>query len=491
MKKKRLPGKKPSASNDASTIALPNAFAAAFMSPDTLKAWDQHHVWHPFTPMSEYADGDEAVVVERGEGVRLQDVDGNWYYDGVSSVWLNVHGHNVPALNEAITEQLGKVAHSTLLGQGNVPATRLAKRLADASPDGGLQHVFYSDSGATAVEIALKTAIQFWANHGREEKRQVMGFTHNYHGDTLGAMTVAPDETFHWPFLHLLPERPRAPYPYAYRCPFDTDTASGCRDAALEETGRLLDEHADQLAALIVEPVEGAGGMIPAPEGFLAGLRALCDEHDVLLIVDEVATGFGRTGPLFACDSEGVTPDLMCLGKGLTGGYLPVAATLATGDVYDAFLGERDNALYHGHSYTGNQLGCAVALRSLDLLEDLLPTLPDKIALIEERLAPLAEHPFGGDVRQRGFMCGLELVADRDTKARFPWKAQPGYAVSEAARDHGLLLRPIGSTVIFMPPLASTEEELHAMLDRLEAAFDDARPALRTLAEDALAGTVA
>ena len=458
-------------------------------SPDTLKQWDRHHVWHPFTPMSEYAGGDP-VVIEHGEGMRLQDVDGNWYYDGVSSVWLNVHGHNVEALNEALQEQMGQVAHSTLLGQGNVPATRLAKRLVDQSPD-GLEHVFYSDSGATAVEIALKAAIQFWANRGRAEKNQVMGFTHNYHGDTLGAMTVSPDETFHWPFLHMLPERPRAPYPYAYRCPFDTESKEACRDAALEETERLVEEHAETLAAVIVEPVEGAGGMIPAPEGFLAELRALCDRHDVLLIVDEVATGFGRTGPLFACEPEGVTPDLMCLGKGLTGGYLPVAATLATGRVYEAFLGDRENALYHGHSYTGNPLGCAVALRSLDLLEDLLPDLPAKIELISDRLAALRAHPFVGDVRQRGFMCGLELVADRATKARFPWKAQPGYDVADAAREHGLLIRPIGSTVIFMPPLAATHDELHAMLDRLEAAFADAQPALESLADEALADKTA
>ena len=448
-------------------------------SPEELETWDKEYVWHPFTPMGEYEKG-TPVVIERGEGVRLQDTRGRWYYDGVSSVWLNVHGHNVPALNQAVRDQLDRVAHSTLLGQGNVPSTRLARRLVGVAPE-GLSRVFYSDSGATAVEIALKMAIQYWANQGRSEKSYVLGFTHNYHGDTVGAMSVAPDEVFHWPFLHMMPDHPRAPYPYVYRCPFGSESTEECLAGALNEAERRLQEHASELAAVIVEPVEGAGGMIPAPRGFLQGLRALCDEYDVLLIVDEVATGFGRTGPLFACDAEGVTPDIMCLGKGLTGGYLPVAATLSTGRIYRAFLGERRKALYHGHSYTGNQLGCAVALASLNLLEELLPSLPAKIEFIAKRLKSFRDLPFVGDVRQRGFMCGLELVADKASRQRFSWESQPGYKVTEAARERGLLLRPIGSVVIFMPPLASTEAELGEMLDMLYDAFEEARPALEVL----------
>ena len=448
------------------------------LPPEKLEAWDKDYVWHPFTPMGDYETGDP-VVVQRGEGVRLQDVHGDWYYDGVSSIWLNVHGHRVPALNQAIREQLDEIAHSTLLGQGNVPATVLARRLVKAAPE-GLSRVFYSDSGATAVEVALKTAIQYWANQGRSGKRYVLGFTHNYHGDTIGAMGVAPDEVFHWPFMDMLPDHPRAPYPYVYRCPFGSETPEECLSSVLGEVERTLREHAHELAAVIVEPVEGAGGIIPAPEGFLAGLRALCDAHDVLLIVDEVATGFGRTGPLFACEAEDVTPDLLCLGKGLTGGYLPVAATLSTDAVYRAFLGDRSKALYHGHSYTGNQLGCAVALRSLDLLVDeQLPTLPDKIDLISERLEAFADLPFVGDVRQRGFMCGLELVTDKSTREPFDADVRAGYVVTDAAREHGLLLRPIGNVVIFMPPLASTPDELSEMLDMLYAGFEDAVPALQ------------
>ena len=431
--------------------------------------------------MGDYRDSDP-VVIERGEGVRLQDVRGRWYYDGVSSIWLNVHGHNIPALNKAVREQLDRVAHSTLLGQGGVPATVLARRLVDVAPE-PLSHVFYSDSGATAVEIALKMAIQYWANTGRKDKRYVLGFTNNYHGDTIGAMTVAPDELFHWPFMHLLPEQPRAPYPYTYRCPFDTDSPEACRDACLAETDAILGEHADQLAAVIVEPVEGAGGIIPAPNGFLPGLRELCDAHNVLLIVDEVATGFGKTGRMFACDAETVEPDILCLGKGLTGGYLPVAATLATDGIYDAFLGERRKALYHGHSYTGNALGCAAALASLDLLmEDVMPELPSRIKRIQDGLKELSDHPFVGDVRQSGFMCGIELVADRAAKTAFPYEERAGYIVADAARERGLLIRPIGNVVIFMPPLASHPEELDDMLSILAASFDDAEDALRRAA---------
>lgn len=447
-------------------------------SPEEIKRWDEEHVWHPFTPMDDYLEGDP-VVIERGEGVRLRDVDGNWYYDGVSSVWLNVHGHRSPRLDRAVRDQLGRIAHSTLLGQGNVPSAKLARRLAEVSPE-GLEKVFFSDSGATAVEIALKMAIQFWANRGRGEKKYVLGFTNNYHGDTIGAMGVAPDETYHWPFTHLLPDHPRAPYPYPFRCPFETNDPAACLEACLAELDRMLEEQADRLAGLIVEPVEGAGGMVVPPEGFLRALRERADAHDLLLIADEVATGFGRTGPWFACDAEGVVPDVMCLGKGITGGYAPVAATLATDRIYDAFRGERRRALFHGHSYTGNQIGCAAALASIDLLEERIPELDPKIDRIADRLAGFGELPFVGDVRQKGFMCGIELVADRDgrSKTRFPDGARPGYAVSDEARERGMLIRPIGHTVIFMPPLASGKEDLNDMLDILAASLEAAAPEL-------------
>jgi adenosylmethionine-8-amino-7-oxononanoate aminotransferase len=388
---------------------------------------------------------------------------------------LNVHGHAHPGLNAAIAEQLEHIAHSTMLGQANVPATVLARRLVEIAPE-GLERVFFSDSGATAVEIALKIAIQYWANQDRPAKRHVLGFTNNYHGDTMGAMAVAPDPIFHWAFLDLLPEQPRAPYPYWYHAPNSITNDSQCMSYSLDAVREILAERGHEIAAVIIEPVEGAGGICPAPEGYLAALRQLCDEYEALMIVDEVATGFGKTGAMFASGAESITPDLLCLGKGLTAGYLPVAATLATARVFEPFLGERRHTLYHGHSFTGNQLGCAVALANLDLMPAVMAGLPPKIARIRERLATLRGRPGIGDVRGRGFMNGIELAADPPSRTPFPADLRAGYRVTDAARERGLLVRPIGNVVIFMPPLASTLEELDAMLDILLEAFEASTP---------------
>ncbi|MCL8209446.1 MAG: adenosylmethionine--8-amino-7-oxononanoate transaminase [Actinomycetia bacterium] len=432
--------------------------------------------------MKDYVARDP-VIIAAADGVRLQDIDGRWYYDGVASIWLNVHGHRVPAIDHAIRAQLERMAHVTLLGQGHVPAAELAHRLTSWLPR-PLRRVFFSDSGAAAVEVALKMAVQYWANQG-VERPKVLGFTTNYHGDTLGAMAVAPDPTFHWPFLSYLPPNPRAPFPYCYRCPIGKRWPA-CRLACLEAVEAELARHRTELAAVIIEPVQGAGGIIPAPPGYLRALRALCDRYGVLLIVDEVATGFGRTGRMWAIDHDGVVPDILCLGKGLTAGYLPLSATVATDDVYAAFwadVGDK-KALYHGHSYAGNPLAAAAALANLELFatSSLLADLPAKSAQVAARLAPLADHPYVGDVRQQGLMVGIELVADRATKRPFPYAVQAGYRVADAARERGLLIRPIGNVVIFMPPLASTPADLDAMTARLCDAFTAATPALADLA---------
>ncbi len=447
---------------------------------DRLLALDLEHVWHPYTQMRDYARRDP-VIIWRGEGRRLQDVDGRWYWDGVSSIWLNVHGHNVPELNRAIEEQLQRIAHATLLGQANVPAILLAERLVRIAPP-GLRKVFYSDNGSGAVEAALKMAVQYWYQSGRPEKHRVLSFVGGYHGDTLGAVAVAPVPAFHEPFYPLLRDPIQAPYPDRYDCP---GCRGPCRLECLNRLEELLRSHAHELAAVFVEPlVQGVGGIRVMPDGYLRALRELCTRYEVLLVADEVATGFGRTGRMFACDHEGISPDLMAVGKGITGGYLPLAATLATDRIYEAFLGEyaERKAFFHGHSYTGNPLGCAVALANLDLLEALLPQLPARERLIAHELERFRQLPFVGQVRQKGFMVGIELVGDPQRREPFPWEARAGWLVAWRARELGLLIRPYAHVVIFMPPLASTEAELQEMLALLYEAHQRAIPDLERAA---------
>jgi len=452
------------------------------MDRDRLRSLDLAHVWHPYTQMQDLAD-DDFPIIERAEGRRLSDVDGRAYWDGVASIWLNVHGHRVPHIDAAIQAQLGKVAHSTLLGQGNVPSIELAARLARLAPE-GLERVFYSDNGSTAVEGALKIALQAWHLRGRPQKNRILSFEGGYHGDTLGCVAAAYVPAFHAAFRGALPQPTEPlPWPDTYRGVTDadgrplTDPEAVCA-ATLEAVDARLRIEGPRTAAVIVEPmVQGVGGIRVMPSGFLRGLRDLCTEHEVLLVADEVATGFGRTGRAFACDHEQVTPDLMAVGKGITGGYLPLAATLATEGLYETFLGphEEGRQLFHGHSYTGNQLGCAAALASLDLLEPMLPGLPARGRRIAERLAASAEEPFVGDVRGLGFMHGLELVADKATKRPFPAAARAAWRVFRHARARGLLVRPYANIALFVPPLASTEEELDEMLGLYAQALRDAR----------------
>ncbi|AEG14879.1 adenosylmethionine-8-amino-7-oxononanoate aminotransferase [Desulfofundulus kuznetsovii DSM 6115] len=438
--------------------------------PALLEQWDKEYVWHPFTQMQQYTR-EKPLIIARGEGSYLIDVEGNRYLDGVSSLWVTVHGHCHPALNRAIKEQLDEIAHSTLLGLANVPSILLAKKLVEITPP-GLNKVFYSDAGATAVEIALKMAFQYWQQKegGRfRSKTKFISLVEAYHGDTIGSVSVGGISLFHGIFKPLLFECLHAPAPYCYRCPLERERES-CGMACADRLEELLKEHHQEVAAVIIEPlVQGAAGMITAPDGFLRRVRELCTRYNVLLIADEVAVGFGRTGRLFACEHEGVSPDLMCLAKGITGGYLPLAATLTTDEVYSAFLGkpEEGKTFYHGHTYTGNPLACAAALASIELFEkeNLLAALQPKIELLHRKLGGFWELPHVGDIRQRGMMVGIELVADKKTKQPYPREEQVGHRVILEARRRGLVIRPLDNVIVLMPVLAMSEEELNQVLE--------------------------
>jgi adenosylmethionine-8-amino-7-oxononanoate aminotransferase len=423
-----------------------------------LEQWDRDHVWHPFTPMQTYA-AEPPVIIVRGHGCVLVDLDGKEYLDGVSSLWCNVHGHCVPELDEAIRNQLDEIAHSTLLGLANVPSIRLARRLVELAPP-GLTRVFYSDDGATAVEVALKMAFQYWRQCPEPQpgKSKYLALQGAYHGDTLGDVSVGDLGRFHHLFGPLLFPTVRAPQHYCYRCPLGLER-SRCRLDCVEALESLVREQAETLAAVVIEPLmQGAAGMIAAPDGYLRRVRDITRRCNVLLIADEVAVGIGRTGTMFACEREGITPDFLCVAKGLTGGYLPLAATLTTDEVYQAFLGrpEEGRTFYHGHTYTGNPLGAAVALANLERLEThgTLRDLPRKVERLRQHLERMAQLPCVGDVRQQGLMAGVELVQDRATRKPFPPALRMGAHICRNLRDRGVLLRPLGDVLVIMPPLA-------------------------------------
>ena len=413
------------------------------MDTEALRAADRAHVWHPFTQMRGW-QAEDAPIIERGEGSLLFDTDGHAYIDGVSSLWCNVLGHRRPEIDAAIRAQLDRVAHTTMLGLSHPSAIELAQRLTEVAPP-GLSRVFFSDNGSTAAEVALKMAFQHFQHSGQPQRDQFVCLKMSYHGDTLGSVSVGGIDLFHTLFRPLL---------------FDAHMAQP-GDAA--DMARILAEHGDRIAAVIMEPlVQGAAGMLVHPPGYLRAVRELCDRHGVLLICDEVATGFGRTGTMFACQQERVTPDLMCVAKGLTGGYLPLAATLATERVYASFLGEfaEFKTFFHGHTYTGNPLACAAALATLDVLESdrVLEQLEGKIdllgTLLAEHVAPLQAV---GEIRHRGFMTGIELTG-------FSYEERVGHRVTLAARERGAIIRPLGDTVVLMPPLAIAADELRRLV---------------------------
>ncbi|MDP3089508.1 MAG: adenosylmethionine--8-amino-7-oxononanoate transaminase [Nitrospira sp.] len=442
---------------------------------DTLADWDRKYLWHPFTQMQEW-EQEAPLIIERGKGAYLVDTQGKKYLDGTSSIWVNLHGHRHPTLDRAIKNQLDKIAHSTFLGLSNPPAIRLARELIRIVPK-GLTRVFYSDNGSTAVEVALKMAVQYWQQH-RPKAGPKHIFLHlklAYHGDTIGAISIGNIELFHGRFKPLLFPTLDAEPPYCYRCPLKL-TYPSCRMACLDPIEQLLKTRHREIAGFVIEPlVQAAAGMIMSPPGYLKRIRELCTQHNVLLIADEVATGFGRTGKMFACQHEGVTPDLMAISKGLTGGYMPLAATLTTEDIYNAFLGQYEEfkTFFHGHSYTGNPLGCAVALANLEVFrkEKTLAGLRPKIALLKRLLKPLANLPFVGEIRQRGMMVSIELVRNKTSREAIPLQARIGHRIAMEARRRGLLLRPIGNVIVLMPPLSVTPRELQRMTTILQEAI--------------------
>jgi len=413
------------------------------------------------------------LVIAKGEGSWLIDSDGNRYLDGVATIWTNVHGHCRPEINTAIKLQVDRLEHSTLLGLAGEQPSILAKRLIDIAP-AGLAKVFYSDNGSTAVEIGIKMAFQYWIHKQRPEKSRFISFKNAYHGDTIGAVSVGGIDLFHEVFRPLLFPTIQAPSPACYRCELSAEKCSDrCNRDCLLELEELLATHADETAALIIEPlVQGAGGMIVQPEGYLGKVRELCDRYNILMIADEVAVGFGRTGTMFACQREAVTPDIMALSKGITAGYLPLAATLTTRDVYDAFLGEYHElkTFFHGHTFTGNPIACAAAIASLDLFKQdrLLEQLPEKISYLKDRLEALRALPHVGDIRNCGMVGGIELVQHRETGEPYPWEERVGVRVCLEARNHGLFLRPLGNVIVVFPPLAITLDELAFLMDGIE-----------------------
>ena len=437
-----------------------------------LAHWDSHHFWHAFTQMETY----ESVVIERAEGVWLFDTEGKRYLDGVSSMWCNLHGHNHPRINAAICDQLNQVAHSTSLGQGNRPAAILAKRLADITP-GDLQHVFYASDGSSAVEVGLKMAFQYWqqCEQPQPEKTLYIALGEAYHGDTLGSASVGGIERFHAIFEPLLFNVLRLPTPD----PRTVTNPDNVCEYFLQQLEEVLAERHEQIAAMVIEPmIQAAAGMVFHPPGYLRGVRELTRRYNVLLITDEIVTGFGRTGRMFACEHEEVVPDILCLGKSITGGYLPLAATIAGPEIYQAFLGSPDSgrAFLHGHTYGGNQLAASAALATLDLLEEeqTLQQLPDKAQKLAEILARLQKHQHVAQTRQHGLIAAVELTPEKSTGLPYPAEVQIGGRVCRVAKERGVWLRPLRDVLVLMPPLSISLEELDFLGRVFEESIDQA-----------------
>jgi adenosylmethionine---8-amino-7-oxononanoate aminotransferase len=439
------------------------------LTASELRRLDRSAVWHAFSQMESY----DGLIIDSAQGCWLTDMDGRRYLDGASSLWCNIHGHRHPHIDQAIRDQLDRVAHVTNLGMSHPITITLAKRLVDLSPT-GLEHVFFCGDGASAVEVAMKLAFQYWrqCEAPQPQRTTFLALGNAYHGDTIGTVSVGGVSRFHDLFKPLLFPILRGPCPDSYRLPPNI-AAENATEHYLAEYRVLLERHAHELVAVIVEPlVQGAAGVVMHPPGFLKGIADLCKEFGCLWIADEIAVGMGRTGKLFACEHESVSPDFMCIGKGLTGGYLPMSATLATDKIWEAFLGthEQSRSFLHGHTYGGNPLAAAAACATLDLfeIEGTLDSMPTKSSYLNEQLQALCQHPEVGDVRQRGMLAAVELVKDKKSKEAIPWQEQRAARVCQRALEKGVWLRPLGNVIPILPPLCVSEQELKILVDALK-----------------------
>lgn len=432
-----------------------------------LIARDRASVWHPYTQM---LTAPAPLAITRAEGVYLYTEDGGRLLDGISSWWVNIHGHSHPRLNEALARQARELDHVLFAGCTHRPAVQLAEELLKLLPD-NLTRIFYSDNGSTAVEVALKMAYQYWRNRGAEQRRYFIALHHAYHGDTVGAMSASDESPFTAHFQPLLFRVLRAHSPYCYRCPIGLERAT-CSIDCLSDLEQLLDGHKDEVAAVIVEPMlQAAGGMITWPADYLAGVRRLCDRYGTLLIADEVLTGFGRTGRMFACQHAEVRADIVCLSKALTAGYLPLGATAASEEIYQAFLSEdRTRTFFHGHSYTANPLACAVALASLEIFrtEHTLARVAALEKLFTERFPAMRSYNYVGDVRVLGGVAAIELVNDKGARSAGGYLDKIGPQLYQEFLRRGLLLRPLGNVLYFMPPYAITDEQANWAIDQID-----------------------
>ncbi len=419
-------------------------------SKSKIKSYDLDYLWHPFTQMREYGE-EEPLVIEGSDGVYLIDSEGKRYIDGVSSLWVNIHGHKVKKIDAAIKKQIDKISHSTLLGVTNPPASILAKKLIDIAPK-GLKKVFYSGDGASAVEVALKMAFQYWLLKDKPAKQKFVCLKDGYHGDTLGAVSVGGIDLFHSTYKPLL-------FKSFQISSYDSS------DETIKELEDLLSRKSDEIAALIIEPyVQTAGGIKVARKGYLIDIRRICDKYNVLLLVDEVATGFGRTGEMFACNHDSVTPDILILGKGLTSGYLPLSATITTQDIFDTFLGDYDElrTFFHGHSYSGNPLSCATAIANLEIFDEekTISTIKASIRILNDQLKEFKGLKHVSDIRSKGLMAGIDLQEDPKKNIPYQLNERIGKKVCDMVRHEGVLIRPLGDTIVIMPPVSIKEKEL-------------------------------